>query len=543
MSEKQQFDFTYYFYSGSKEKLTDNLEAAASSFSKCIQIDKNSAAAHYELANIYYSQKRMTEALIMSKKANELDPTNVWYAQLYCEVLQKNKQYKEAVTVYERTVKANPEKVDLLFELANAYIQTGKYNDAIKTYDLIESKTGLNEDISLQKQKLYLRLNNLDKAANEIRKLIQSNPRETKYYGYLADLYSANGQSQKAYEELKKILELDPENPYAHLALADYYRSVKNKEQSYLEIKKAFESPELDIDTKVKILLSYLTITSAAPELKAQADELIGILIKVHPKDAKAYSIAGDFYYQDKKLAQAADAFEKALEFDKEKFPIWNQLILIYSELTDFDKMYSRSKEASELFPTQPTLFLLNGIAAYQKKMYKEAATSLKTGANLVIDNNQLTEQFNMYLGDTYHALNDFNTSDDYYEKVLKINPNNIYVLNNYGYYLSLRSEKLERAAELSLKANELEPNQANYQDTYGWILYKQKKYEDAKIWLEKAVASGGAGNGVILEHLGDIYFQLNKLTEALEYWEKAKGKTGVTDLLEKKIKDKKLYE
>ena len=141
-----------------------------------------------------------------------------------------------------------------------------------------------------------------------------------------------------------------------------------------------------------------------------------------------------------------------------------------------------------------------------------------------------------MYLGDSYHALNDFKSSDDFYEKALILNPKNIYVLNNYGYYLSLRSERLERAAELSLKANELEPNQSNYQDTYGWILYKQKKYEEAKEWLEKAVNGGGGGNGVILEHLGDIYFQLKKTDEAMLYWEKAKGKAGVTEFLDKKI-------
>ena len=103
----------------------------------------------------------------------------------------------------------------------------------------------------------------------------------------------------------------------------------------------------------------------------------------------------------------------------------------------------------------------------------------------------------------------------------------------------------MERAEELSALCNEIEPDQANYQDTYAWILYKQGKFVQAKEWLEKAIKNGGESNAVILEHLGDTYAQLNNIIKALECWEKAKaindGQT--TKFLDKKIADKKLYE
>jgi tetratricopeptide (TPR) repeat protein len=116
-------------------------------------------------------------------------------------------------------------------------------------------------------------------------------------------------------------------------------------------------------------------------------------------------------------------------------------------------------------------------------------------------------------------------------------------VLNNYAYYLTLRNEKLDKAAEMSKKSNELRPDDATFEDTYAWVFYKQGKYEDAKIWLEKAFAHGGDKSGAILEHYGDLLFKMGKVEDALTYWNKAKVTGEFSELLEKKIVDKKLYE
>ena len=79
--------------------------------------------------------------------------------------------------------------------------------------------------------------------------------------------------------------------------------------------------------------------------------------------------------------------------------------------------------------------------------------------------------------------------------------------------------------------------------DTYAWVLYKQGKFEAALEWIKKAYNNGGDSSGVVLEHYGDIYYQLGKTKEAQEYWEKAIKKTDYSELLDKKIKDGKLYE
>ncbi len=205
--------------------------------------------------------------------------------------------------------------------------------------------------------------------------------------------------------------------------------------------------------------------------------------------------------------------------------------------------MDSSSAEAITLFPNESSLYLLNGIAKAQLNLYADAITVLNQGVKLVVDNDAQLIQFYSNLGDNYNKLKNYTESDKAFEKALEIDPKETFVLNNYAYYLSLRKEKLEQAERMSKLSNELQPDQSSFLDTYAWILYQEGKFDEAKKWMEKALEHGGDNSGTILEHYGDILFQMGQTAKAMEYWLKAKSVGGVSDLLDKKIKDKKLYE
>ncbi len=245
----------------------------------------------------------------------------------------------------------------------------------------------------MQKIRIYRAGNNYEKAVMEAQKLIATFPKEGKYYGILSELYQSNGQNDKAMAVLNDLIKLNPEDPYAHLTLADYYRNLHQKDKAFDEIKIAFKSKELDIDTKVKILLSYYSITETYSELKSDADELCKIIIEVHPDEAKAFSIYGDFLYRDKKLEEARIQYRKAISLDKEKYALWNQLLIIESELNDFVSLQKESKEAMDLFPNQPITYFLNGAANIHLKNYKEAVTSFNQGKEFVFDNDELVSK------------------------------------------------------------------------------------------------------------------------------------------------------
>ena len=205
--------------------------------------------------------------------------------------------------------------------------------------------------------------------------------------------------------------------------------------------------------------------------------------------------------------------------------------------------METESKEALELFPNQPVLYLLNGIANSRNKKYDAAIKSLKSGSKMVIDNNALLIDFYSNLAEAYNSAENHKESDAIFNKALKLDPNNALILNNYSYYLSVRGVDLKRAETMSKKSNAISPNNVSYLDTYGWIMYKMKQYEDAELWLKKAIDNGGAESDVILEHYGDVLFQLGQKQKAIEFWQKAKKFGEGSEFLDRKLKNNTLFE
>ena len=543
LSNKERIDFEYLFYNANKEKILGNYELAETYFLQALRMNPSNSATMYELASIYSFQNKNNQALYFSRKAATTDQKNIWYQLLYIDCLKANKQFTEVAKVLQKLVKDNPDRIDFYYELANAYIYSNKAGEAIKTYDKIEELSGTNEEGSIQKLKLYKSINNFDKAVDEAKKLITAFPREAKYYGILGELYQDKGLSDKAFETYTELLKIEPENAYVHLSLADYYRNKKQNEKAFEEIKIAFKSKDLNIDTKIKILLSYYSITETYTELRDDANELCKILVEVHPDDAKSFSMYGDFLYRDKKLEEARTQYRKAIELDKEKYALWNQLLIIDSELSDYVSMLKESKEAIELFPNQALPYFFNGVSNSQLKNYSDAIKTLTDGKDYVYDNKLLLAQFYATIGDAHNQLKNYAASDSAYDNALMIDPTSVYVLNNYAYYLSLRNKNLDKAEVMSKKSNELEPNSSSYQDTYGWILYQMKKYTDAKVWIFKALENGGKDNGILLEHYGDILYQLGDKEGAYKYWFKAKIAGGASEFIDKKIAEKKLYE
>jgi Tfp pilus assembly protein PilF len=140
--------------------------------------------------------------------------------------------------------------------------------------------------------------------------------------------------------------------------------------------------------------------------------------------------------------------------------------------------------------------------------------------------------------------LKDYTKSDENYDKALELDPKDPNVLNNYAYFLSVRGEKMDKAELMSKESNALEPDQGSYEDTYGWIMYKQGKYSDAKIWIEKSLSHGSDKSATVLEHYGDILYKLGDTNKAYEYWLKAKNAgEGASEFLDKKLEGKKLIE
>ena len=541
LTEQAQVNFTFNFIEGCRERMKGNIEIAENRFLECLKIDPTSAAVKYELGNIFRFNGLYDTALKYGKECANDEPKNEWYQLLYIECLHNKRQYSEAAEVYARLVKNYPNRPEFYEGLAAEYMYGGNYDKSFKTFDELEKKFGANEAFTINKIKLLRQLKKNNEAEAEFKKLIQSNPSEAKYYTYLAEFYQENNQNDKAMDTYKEVLKIDPKNPMVHLALADYYKAQNDKENFYKEVKIAFENPDLDVDTKLKILSSYYELAELNDTYKQQAEELIQITLKLHSSSAEIHALYADFLLRDKKLKEAQTEYYESVKADKNHFNTWQQLMYVESENNDYAALAAHSSEAMELFPNNSIPYFFNGFANIQLKNYNKAIESLEEGIEFVYNNNPLLKDFYSNLGDAYNAIKDYAKSDKAFDDALKVNPDDADVLNNYAYFLSLRKEKLEKAEKFSRRSNELAPNNRLYIDTYGWILYQQGKYTEAEEWLNRAVKMGR--KGTILEHYGDVLYKLDKKEEALKYWQEAKTVGGASNLLDKKIADKKLYE
>ncbi len=544
------------FVDACKEKIKGNLELAVNGYNDCLTLDPNNYASHYELASLYNSQGRSELALSHAKAAALGDPHNEWYLLLYAQVLEEAHHSSEAAAEYQKLIKLAPGKLEYYYGYSYTLIDMGKYKDAIKVYDEIEHQMGPSDDITLQKAKVYDRIGDFDKSVEEVRKLIRQNPQETSYYAVLsqlfqnrAALYKAKGNkekeaeiNEKMHQIFKDLLKEDPTNPFALLSLSEYFLSKQLYDSAYVTYKIALANPDLDIDSKMKVVLKYYYESETDAKVKAECEELCRIITAVHPTEAKSHAVLADFLYREKRTVEARSEYRRAVDLDKSKYVLWNQLLIIDSELNDYGLLLTDSKDAIELFPSQPLPYFFNGAALIQSRKYPEAIDMLNTGLIYVFDNKPLEGQFLANLGDAYYKMKDFKKSDDAYDKALAVDPDNSYVLNNYSYYLSLRNENLEKAEKMSKRSNELEPANVNFQDTYAWILYRLGKYNEAKLIMDKILAATDPG-AVILEHYGDILYHLEQREEALKFWLRAKAKGGTSEFLDKKITDRKLYE
>ena len=542
-NDKDKKLFETYLFNALRAKSLEDYDEALKYFQKCINTGKDEPLPFYESALINKTNGSYEIAAEQIKSAVKLDPNNRWYLLLYAEILFGKQDFINASIQYKKLIEREPENKDLYFKLSDTYIYSKNLKKAISVYDDLQRHNGFDKTLSMQKHKLYRELNDIKSAIRELIAILKTSPDDVEVIEILAELYLLNDEKEKAFELFKKLAIIAPNNGRIHLTLADYYRENGQNEQSYNELKLAFLSTKLNIDTKVRILISYYQLIALDEEMRNQAYELAEILIEAHPKDLKARAVYADILYTDNEYQKAKEQYIIVLKNDKSKSQVWSQVLFIQAEQNDFEGMLNTSKEALEYFPANPLFYYFNGVSNSRFKNYEDAIKSLKEGLEFVVDNQKLLLEFYSSLGDAYHQTNDHKLSDEYYEKGLEIDSNNVLILNNYAYYLSLRKINLEEAKKMSFRCNEIERDNGTYQDTYAWVLYKLNQYEMAKEWILKALSNGSDQSPVVVDHYGDILYKLGEVGQAVNQWIKAKelGLTG--ELIDKKIEEQKLYE
>lgn len=522
LEESKKLEFDFSFMEGVRYKITGDYQSAIGYFYECLKILPESPVVKYEIAGMLLANEDLEGALQLAREAVAGNANNMWYKVLLANVLQKKAMIEEACNVYADIIQKYPNKEEFYLIEASLYASVEKWQKAIDVYDRYENQYGITEPVSIEKIKLYTKLNDLKNASNELSKLIKRFPEKDEYLSLLAELYFNYNQDKKGLEVLNRLLKTNPENGFVHFYLADYYRSKKNQEEVDKHMEKALWSDKLDNGYKIQYILKLILNPDTTAVSDSQLDHYMDLLMQKYSDDLSVRALHSDFLKKDNKLQEAKSELEYILSKEKNNYLIWEELLLLCNQLSDTACMHNGSMEAIKYFPEQPLPYALAGVSLMMNKNFEEALPYFKKGVELTDGKPELKAQFYSYLGDCYYNLDSVQQAFQMFDNVLKINPEDVLVLNNYAYYLSLKNEKLDLAEKMSSKAVSVEPGNGTYLDTYAWVLYMRKDYSQARYYMKLAIEKTEEPSGVLYEHYGDILYRNGDKEKALEMWKKA---------------------
>lgn len=513
---------------GSRLFILGNYPAARGTFEQANQLEPNNAVVYFKLAELDMISNASEAALIHIDQAIALDEGNKFYLIFKAEILSSLNRYSDLVDIYKKLI-GLPGNEHFYFDLGALYQFQEKWDEALDAYEKGQQLFGISESIMRERQKIFLQKNDINALEEDWNRLIAHSPYEVRY---VLEVCSILIMSEAYDQAMIKLLAW--EDPNAKLLISQIALQQKDYHKAIVFLKQGFPSQEAPMLAKIQLIDALIDELSLTASLK----ELLNQLTQIYPTQFEAIAFVGDVYLKLGKTVEALSNYRKAIALEGANYKVWQQVISMEFQNLEYDSVMLHCDVALERFPNQALFYFYNGVAHFIKKEFKTAVSLLSHGRKYVGDPN-LLGIFYAQLGDAYNALEQYALSDEAYEKALEINPNNEHVLNNYSYFLCLRKQQLIKAQEMAKRLIQKYPKNATYLDTYGWVLFTIKEYEEAEIYLKKAALI--EDNGTIIEHYGDVLFELGKFQKALNQWRRAQELGGATDSIESKIKNSKL--
>lgn len=533
-------DYPYIdaFHKGMQFKVQGRTEDAILEFEKCLSIRKDDDAVYYALSKLELERGNSVQSAQYIIKANEIDPENTWYMEELAYMYYETQDFENAVKQFQRLVEIEPRNIDWMYGLSEALIKSGKDAQAIEVFNKMEAQVGKHPHFPLQRYAILMKLGKVSEAETELLDAKEEFPEDPSIIGTLVDHYYRQNQTDKAEKFLEELVAADPSNGRAHLALADVYQRRNEMDRAFEALHMAFKSSNLDIDTKMNVLINIQQQSVTIPD---EAYPILETFVEMYPDSAKTHSIKGDYLLQSGDDERALKSYRKAVQLDASLYPIWNQVLIMEYQSEDFETLYEDSKACLELFPTMVSVYLLNGISANRIEKYEAAQESLSVGAELIVNDQPMEAEFYGQLAEADFGMKEYDAMITHYKKAIMLDGHSPLLKNNFARRLATIKKELDLAASLAEQITDIASDDDVFLDTRGWVYFQKGDYKEAQKYLVKAIGNN-PNNSSALEHMGDVYFMQNNTKDALDFWKEAKEKGGGSILLDKKINDKKYY-
>ncbi|MFO0919519.1 MAG: tetratricopeptide repeat protein [Planctomycetaceae bacterium] len=424
------------------------------------------------------------------------------------------------------------------------------------------------------------KLQRRDEFIGRLQQLAENDSRNTVLQYFLAEQLIAAGELDQAKTIYEAALE-GTSDAAGYLGLATVYRKMKRPGELLDALGRslsragpeALEGVEVELkaisadEELLKALLeagraqqqsdppeitfekSYLLAKLAAErELIDDAAEFYRVAMKLD-KDRLSiiYSELGELYlkahrYKDATTVYAEASKERSLADRRPDFLF--RLAYVQEMSGETAAALESIDEALKLVPDNPTLRVREcWIYSHSKQFDKAIAGFEKVMADFP-NQKEIVRVCQFSLSNIYVQKGEQRKGEEILERVLEEEPDDPSVNNDLGYLYADQGKNLDQAEKMIRKAIAADPDNAAYQDSLGWVLFKLGRFEEARTPLEKACSlSTGTGDGTLWDHLGDVYHRLNLLDKAVEAWEKALSITeqeaGADPQLKQRLVDK----
>lgn len=473
------------------------------------------------LYNLYLIEKDRDKALDYAERAYMADTTNKWYAHAYASSLVQARRYTQAIPAYRRLMRLAPKDIESYHALAILYSYGGMPYSAIAILDSAELRTSYNPYLSEIKLDLLIDTRQYDKAVEAGKRVVAEYPYDAKARINLAKAYEVAGRDSLARTTLDEAYRIDSTNIETLTAISMYYERKGNAQRMLDYEERIIDDEQLDVGEKLRRVKLFTSNRAFYAQNYIRIGGIIQRIAIAHPNNREVVDCYAEHMIALGELDEALDYMRRHLDNEASTPAHYIEVLQLEHYLKREEEMFEDMQRGIDRYPTSKEIFSFMGFLASERKSY-DLAVEIFSDCLKVCDNDADRSEMLGYIGDVYHEMGKDNKAFKAYRKALTFNADNIVVLNNYAYFLSILDKDLDQALEMSKRAIELEPNNATYVDTYAWVLHRLGRNEEAKRAMSQALSLSSQRDASLLVHYADILWALGEKFMADTYWKKA---------------------
>ena len=538
-----------YFLEAMLERQKGHHDAAFSLLTRCQQINPQASEAYYFLAQYYTEMNNADKALEYFLKASQLEPDNATYMETLAQAYIGKNQFGEAIKVVEQLYELDKSRQELLDMLYKLHIRQHEYDKAISVLDRMELIDGKSERLSLTKSSLYFQMGDQEASLREVKALSEQFPNDLNYRTIYANslmLGSGDDMGERralARQILADVLAEEPNNYSAQAAMRAYYLGERDTLRADSLTRSILLNPETTLEDKITLLRQEISYNESNGGDSTHVLNLFREMLALPEPSADIAEFCAAYMNMKQMPRDSVSAMlQTVLRLAPDNASARLQLVQYAWESDNNDEVVSLCQSARLYNPDEMAFYYYQGMAFYRQNDYDHALEAFQNGISVITEssNPAIVSDFYAVMGDLLHQKGRQREAFEAYDSCLQWKPDNIGCLNNYAYYLSELGQQLDKAERMSNLTIKAEPQNSTYLDTYAWILFMQKRYEEAMGYITKAVENDSLHSSVILEHAGDINAMNGHIDEAVRLWQEAMKSDPNNKILNRKIRRKK---